>query len=311
MSSHETNPRILTQAARRARADKARKLLDILSTDVLLYGLLIIISVITIIPLFWALATSLKTFKEVVAYPPVFWPPDPQWENYLPVFQNWDLFGFMRNSFIIAFGSAVGQVVASSLSAYAFAKLKSPIRDALFGLVLSTIMLPHFVTLIPVYIIFYKFKLIDSFGPFLIPAWLGGGAWNIFLLRQFFKTVPDELLDAARVDGASELRVFAQIVAPQAKPALATIFLFSFMGGWNDYFGPYIYLMSKRLWPLTLALVALTAELTPNLPPGVVGSMTQNIVMAASLVITLPLLILFLFTQRYFIEGITITGMKG
>jgi len=131
------------------------------------------------------------------------------------------------------------------------------------------------------------------------------------LLRQFFKTIPDDLLDAGRVDGASEVRIFAQVVVPLAKPALATIFLFSFMGGWNDFFGPYIYLSRKAMWPFALALFALRATIAGDLPPGVVGSMTQNITMAASLIIALPIAILFIFTQRTFIEGITITGMKG
>jgi len=278
---------------------------------IIVYALLVIVSLITIMPLFWALATSLKTFKEVVAYPPVYWPPQPQWQNYVPVFKNWDFFTHLRNTLIIALGQALGCVVSASVTAYAFAKLRCPLRDALFLLVLSTIMLPHFVTFIPVYVIFYNLRLINTFGPFLIPPWFGGGAWNIFLLRQFFKTIPDDLLDAGRVDGASELRIFAQVVVPLAKPALATIFLFSFMGGWNDFFGPYIYLSRKAMWPFALALFALRAIIAGDLPPGVVGSMTQNITMAASLVIALPIAVLFLFTQRYFVEGITITGMKG
>ncbi len=295
----------------RTGASNTRPRLHINLRSLLLYLLLLIVSCVTIMPLYWALATSLKTFKEVIAYPPVFWPPNPEWKNYIPVFENWDFFVHLRNTFIIAFGGSVGAVCSASLTAYAFAKLKSPVRDALFLLVLSTIMLPGFVTLIPVYLTFYQLKLINTFGPFLIPPWLGGGAWNIFLLRQFFKTIPDDLLDAARVDGASEFRIFAQIMVPLASPALATIFLFSFMGGWNDFFGPYIYLSRRSMWPFALALHALRSEIAGDLPPGVVGSMTQNITMAASLVIALPIVILFFFTQRYFVEGITITGMKG
>jgi len=278
---------------------------------IVVYVLLLLVSVVTVTPLFWAVATSLKTFKEVVSYPPVYWPPQPQWQNYVPVFKNWDFFVHLRNTLIIALGEAIGCVASASVTAYAFAKLKSPIRDAMFLLVLSTIMLPGFVTFIPVYVIFYHLRLINTFGPFLIPPWFGGGAWNIFLLRQFFKTIPDDLLDAGRVDGASEVRIFAQIVVPLAKPALATIFLFTFMGGWNDFFGPYIYLSRKAMWPFALALFALRAIIAGDLPPGVVGSMTQNITMAASLVIALPIAVLFIFTQRFFIEGITITGMKG
>ena len=278
---------------------------------VIVHALLVIVGCVMAVPVFWALATSLKTFKEVIAYPPVYWPPTLHWENYRPVFVEWDFFVYARNSCIITFGSSVGHVASAAFCAYGFAKLRSPVRDALFVLVLSTMMLPGFVTFIPVFLMFHRLGLVNTFAPFLIPPWLGGGAWNIFLLRQFFRTLPDNLLDAARVDGASELRIFAQIVVPLAKPALATVFFFSFMGGWNDYFGPYIYLTKMELWPLSLALAALPRRIAPYLPAGTIGNMTQNIMMAASLAITLPLVVVFLFTQRYFVEGIAITGMKA
>ena len=313
MTAYGTQPRRLSgpESLRTARRAAANRNWGRAGQSAVSYALLAVVSVVTVTPLFWALATSLKTYKQVVAYPPVYWPNPPQWKNYVPVFTNWAFFTHLRNTLIIAFGEALGCVISASLTAYAFAKLKCPIRDVLFLLVLSTIMLPYFVTFIPVYVIFYNLHLINTFGPFLIPPWFGGGAWNIFLLRQFFKTIPDDLLDAARVDGASEVRIFTQVVAPLAKPALATIFLFTFMGGWNDFFGPYIYLSRKGMWPFALALLALRNMIAGDLPPGVVGSMTQNIVMAASLVIALPIVVLFLFTQRYFVEGITITGMKG
>lgn len=304
-----------TQTAAELRAESTRRGIKRKNTlrDLAIYLVLIVVSCVTILPFFWAFATSLKTFKQVVAYPPVLWPPKPQWENYVPVFQNWDILLHFRNTMIIALGGGVASVASASLTAYAFAKLDCPAKDALFILVLSTIMLPGFVTLIPVYILFHRMGMINTFGPFLIPPLFGGGAWNIFLLRQFFMTIPDDLIDAARVDGASELRIFVQLVAPLAKPALATVFLFVFMGRWNDFFGPYIYLTGRRnLWPFALALHALREEIPgTTLPPGVVGSMTQNIIMGATLVISVPILILFIFTQRNFIEGITITGMKG
>jgi multiple sugar transport system permease protein len=277
----------------------------------LTYGILIVVSAVTVLPLFWAVSTSLKPFKDVVAYPPVLWPTPPQWSNYIPVFTNWDIVTHFRNTMIIAIGSAVAHVCAGSLTAYAFSKLYCPIRNLLFGLMLATIMLPGFVTFIPVYVMFHRIGMVNSFFPFLIPPWFGGGAWNIFLLRQFFMTIPDDLIHAARVDGASEFRIFAQVAAPLAKPAMATIFLFSFMGSWNDFFGPYIYLTKRSLWPFALALHALRDELTSGVGIGVVGSMTQNIIMGASLIVALPVFLLFLFTQRFFIEGITITGMKG
>lgn len=276
------------------------------------YGVLLLISFITILPLFWALSTSVKTFKEVVAYPVVFWPKEPQWSNYALALREMDFLINLRNTVILAGGPAIATIISASLVAFGFAKCHSPVRDTLFLVVLATMMLPTFVTFIPVYVMFHKLHMINTFGPFLIPPWFGGGAWNIFLLRQFFMTIPDDLLDAARIDGSSELRILAQVCVPLAKPALATIFLFSVMAGWNDYFGPYIYFTKEELFPFSLALRQLRYQVTTSAPQGVVDTeMTKNIVMAATLVVSTPILFLFLLTQRYFIEGIAITGMKG
>lgn len=291
-------------AVRQARAARMTSIL-------LSYGILVAISCITVVPLFWALSTSVKSYKEVVAFPIVLWPADPKWQNYVIALTSMDFLLNLRNTVIIAVGPALAMIISASLVAYGFAKGQSPARDALFVVVLATMMLPGFVTFIPIFVMFHKFNLVNTFGPFLIPPWFGGGAWNIFLLRQFFKTIPDELLDAARIDGSSELRILGQICVPLAKPALATIFLFSVMGGWNNYFGPFIYLTKRKLHPFSLALYRLRFEVTTTMPAGVDANMSQNIVMAASLVVVLPILFLFLFTQRYFIEGIAITGMKG
>ena len=279
--------------------------------QVVTYGVLILISCGLLLPLFWALSTSLKEYQEVVAFPPVYWPPKPKWENYYLVLTKMQFLLNFRNTLIIALGGAISVVTSSTIVAYGFAKGKCPLRDAIFIVVLATMMLPGFVTFIPVFVMFYRLHLTNTFGPFLIPGWLGGGAWNIFLLRQFFKTIPDDLLDAARVDGASEMRILGQLVVPLAKPALATIFLFAFMGGWSDYFGPFIYLTKRELFPFSLAIARLRFEVANSAYPGVGGVMTDNVVMAASLLVSVPLLILFLFTQQYFIEGIALTGIRA
>ena len=280
----------------------------------LAYGILVLVSCVTLVPLYWALATSLKSYQEIVAYPPVFWPKEALWSNYTFAMGKMNFLRSLRNTLILALGPTFGTVISASLVAYGFAKLRSPIRDGLFIFVLSTMMLPGFVTFIPVFVMYYRLHWTNTFFPFLVGSWFGGGAWNIFLLRQFFRTIPDDLLDSARVDGAPELRILFQIVMPLAKPILATIFLFSFMGGWNDYFGPYIYLTKKELYPFALAIYKLRFEIpvtTAGATGGSGASVSENVVMAASLLVSAPLLVLFFFTQRYFIEGITITGMRG
>jgi len=306
------NAKLVAKEARRENELARRRATSaFVLNQIITYGVLVLISCGLLLPLFWALSTSLKEYKEVVAFPPVYWPPKPRWENYYLVLTKMKFLLNLRNTLIIALGGAISVVTSSTIVAYGFAKGKCPLRDAIFVVVLATMMLPGYVTFIPVFVMFYRLHLTNTFGPFLIPGWVGGGAWNIFLLRQFFKTIPDDLLDAARVDGASELRILGQLVVPLAKPALATIFLFAFIGGWSDYFGPFIYLTKRELFPFSLAIAQLRFEIANSAHQGVGGVMTDNVVMAASLLASVPLLILFLFTQQYFIEGITLTGIKA
>jgi len=195
----------------------------------------------------------------------------------------------------------VGTLLSSSIVAYGFARLRARGRDVLFMILLSTMMIPPQVTMIPVFALFKLLNWTDTFKPLIIPNFFGG-AFFIFLLRQFYMTIPIELDDAAKIDGCSYLSIFSRIILPLTKPALATVAIFSFMWSWNDFMDPLIYLNSRDKLTLTLALNRFT---------GMYGMTAWNLLMAASLVVALPCFVLFFFAQRYFIQGIVVTGLKG
>jgi ABC-type glycerol-3-phosphate transport system permease component len=210
---------------------------------------------------------------------------------------------FLRNTVVITFGAMVGQIASTALVAFGFARLRGRGSNVLFVLLLSTIMLPIHVTLIPTFVLFRQLGWIDTFLPLIVPAFFGSGPFYVFLLRQFFMTIPLELDDAARVDGASTFDVFARICLPLAKPALATVAIFSFLSHWNDFLLPLIYLHSKENFTLAIGLNLFRAEQTSVTP--------WNQLMAVSLVVMIPPLLVFFFAQRYFIQGIVISGIKG
>ncbi len=265
------------------------------------YGLLLLCSAFFILPWVWMISTSLKNPEELAVYPPI-WIPDPiRWDNYIQAFQQASLGQYIINTMLIALPSVLGAVVSNALVAYGFARVRWPGRDFVFGIVLATLILPGFVTFIPLYLVFRNLNWINSFLPLVVPNFLGN-PFFIFLLRQFFMTLPEELSDAARVDGASELRIFAQIILPLAKPALAVVALFQFIGSWNDYFGPLIYLSDKSLYTISLGIANMQSSY---------GFMNFAWIMAATCMSVLPIIILFFFAQRTFIEGIALTGLKG
>jgi len=225
----------------------------------------------------------------------------PQWHNYLDAWRALPFTIFLRNTTIITLAAILGQVLSASVVAYAFARLRWPGRDTLFIVVLATLMLPGQVTMIPVYLIFRELRWIDTLLPLIVPAWLGGGAMFIFLLRQFFLTIPVELEEAARIDGASSAAIFARIMLPLSKPILATIAVFSFIHHWNDFMGPLIYLNSTDKMTLALGL---------RVFQGTYGS-DWHLMMAASTAVLLPVLIIFFFAQKQFVRSIVLTGIKG
>lgn len=259
------------------------------------------LSALFIIPLIWMISTSLKSLESVFA---PNWIPNPiVWQNYADATSVIPFGRLFFNTVQVTVLSTIGAVLSSSLVAYAFARLKWPGRDLWFGIVLATMMLPGIVTMIPVYILWAKLGFVNTFVPLIAPAYFGGGAFAIFLLRQFYRRIPMELSEAAKIDGASELRIWWQIIMPLAQPALATITIFAFNGAWQDYMGPLLYLHSEEMYTLQLGLTAFKAS------GG--GIPAWNLMMAASLIVMVPVLLAFFLGQRFFVEGVTMTGLKG
>lgn len=251
-------------------------------------------------PFFWLVSTSLKTDAAMFRLPPQWIPNPVTLEHYRQALVEFPALRYMGNTLIIVVFVTVGTLASCSMAAYAFSRLRWPDRGLLFGLLMATMMIPSQVTMIPVFILFSKLHWVDTFLPLIVPAFFGN-AFFIFLLRQFFLTIPEELLEAARLDGASEWRVFWQIVLPLSKPALVTVLIFTVLREWNDFMGPLIYLTSEGNRTLALGLAHLR---------GVQGT-EWGLLMAASLVMVLPALALFFVAQRFFIEGIALTGTKA
>lgn len=267
---------------------------------VLVYTLLIVGAFFFMIPFIWMLSSSLKELPQIFVYPPK-WIPNPlRWDNYARALVKMNFPLALKNTLIITVLTVTGQLLSSALVAYGFARLKFPGRALLFMLVISTMMLPSQVTMIPVFIIFRTLGWVDTLKPLIIPSFLGANAFAIFLLRQFFLTIPKDLEDAARIDGCGTFRIFWQIILPLAKPAMVTVGIFAFMGSWNDFFGPLIYLNSESMRTLAIALQSFQGQFTAE----------WNLLMAASVVVLLPVLVIFFTFQQYFVQGIVLTGLK-
>ena len=269
--------------------------------NTLKYGVLVILSLMFLVPWVWMVSTSLKNPDELAIFPPIWIPSPIRWDNYMLAFQQAPFLRYFLNTLTIAIPSVIGAVASNCLVAYGFARINWPGRNVVFALVLATLMLPGFVTFIPLYIIFRKLNRIDTYLPLIVPAFLGN-AFFIFLLRQFFMRLPEELHDAGRVDGAGEWRIFYQIMLPLAKPALAVVALFQFLGSWNDYFGPLIYINDQSKYTLSLGIANMQSSY---------GFSNFAWIMAATCMSILPIIVLFFFAQRTFIEGIALTGLKG
>jgi ABC-type glycerol-3-phosphate transport system permease component len=267
----------------------------------LTYALLLFFGALVTLPFLWMLSTSLKQMDDIFLFPPK-WIPDPiVWSNYPRALSKVPFLLFFKNTFIITFFAIIGTLVSASLVAYSFARLRWPGRDVCFFIVLTTLMLPHQVTLIPQFIIFRELNWIDTLLPLIVPWFFGGGAFNIFLLRQFFITIPEELDDAARIDGCSYLGIYARIIIPMSRPVLAAVAIFAFQNHWNEFLLPLIYIHSRSRYTLALGLRLFQEQYWVD----------WSGLMAASTVVMLPVLLVFYFAQRYFIQGIVFTGVKG
>jgi ABC-type glycerol-3-phosphate transport system permease component len=255
------------------------------------------------VPFFWLLSSSLKMPHEIFRLPPVFIPATFRWENYYEVLVDQPFPRLVRNTLIVTVPATLGQVITASMAAYGFGRMRFPGRDVVFGLVLATIMLPYAVTIIPVYLLFKQLGWLGTFLPLIVPFWFGGGAFNIFLLRQFFLSIPNELEEAALIDGAGYPTIFARIVLPLSVPALIVVFIFSFLHHWNDFFAPLIYLNKIDLWTVAIGILGLK---------GALGARdTTHLMMAMSTLMVMPIIAIFFVAQRAFIQGIVLTGLKG
>src|SRR5262245_1302439 len=267
---------------------------------ILVYALLIVGSVVFILPFMWMVATSLKQSQDVFTYPPSFLPTSFEWRNYIT---GWTILPFNRfllNSLIVTCANVVGNLISCSLVAYGFARLRARGRNLLFLLLLATLMIPREVTIVPRFLLFSQLGLVNTLWPLILPAWFGY-PFFIFLLRQFFMSIPHELDDAARIDGASSFEIFMRVILPLSTPALATVAIFAFIGNWSNLLDPLIYIRSQELYTLALGL---------NLFRGV--NFTQfNLLMAVSIIQLLPVLIIFFLAQKLFVQGVTLTGMGG
>ncbi len=253
-------------------------------------------------PFLWMITSSLKDQSEVFAYPPKWLPNPPLFQNYLDVFTVKPFSLYIRNTLFIVILNEIAVVGASSLCAYGFSRIRFPGRDFWFSVVLGTMMLPGIVLMVPSFVIFSKLGWIDTYLPFIIPIFFGGGAFNIFLLTQFFRTLPEELADAARIDGCGEFGIYSKIFMPLAQPALMTVAIFTFLNAWNDFMGPLLYLNTADKYTVSMGLALFRGALLQT---------RWELLMAASVTMTLPLLVLFFLAQRYFVQGIVLTGLKG
>lgn len=268
----------------------------------LLHLILISLSVVFTFPFLWMIFTALKTPQELLQGTEQFFPTNPNWENFQTAVTAIPFLLYLRNSLFIVISVIVGTLFSSTTAAYAFGKLKWPGRDKWFVVMLATMMIPLQVILIPMYILYARIGWLGTQLPLIVPAFFGGGAaFYIFLLRQFFKGVPNELTESAIIDGASHIQIFTRIMLPLSKPAIITVSLFTFLATWNDYFGPLIFLSDPEQWTLALGLRAFQLQYGGR----------YDLMMAASVIIMLPTLIIFFFAQKQFIEGITFTGLKG
>ena len=279
--------------------------LDLLQSSVIV-TLLIGGTVIILAPIAWMLSTAVKATADVFLFPPT-WIPNPlHLENfYVAHFGTVPFATFYRNTVMYVTLVLVGQLLSCSIVAYGFARLRAPGRNVLFMLMLSTMMLPEQVTMIPQYLVFRDFGWLGTFLPLIVPAYFGT-AFYIFLLRQFFMSIPRDYDDAARIDGASRAQVFIRIILPLARPALVTVAIFSFLGRWNDFLGPLIYLQKEGSFTVSLGL-----SFYNQTGATFAGLQPWNLLMAATLVATLPPVLVFFFLQRYFIQGVVVSGLKG
>jgi multiple sugar transport system permease protein len=297
-SSQSSTPVIaVDHASSRAwRNQRARKLF--------IYTTLTIFGLFFAFPLFWTVSSSLQTWQELRSYTPHLLPEVPQWSNYADVFRLVPFARWVLNSFTIVFITIPGTIFTATMTAYAFARFNFFGKNIWFILLLSTMMIPAIVTFIPQYLLFFNLKLIDTYVPLTIGAWLGGGAFMIFLLRQFIMSIPRDLDEAATIDGAGPFRILWSVLVPLMKPALTTVAILQFLTDWNDFFGPFIYLNTMTRYTAAVGLRTFQNMALETTDP------RDHLLMAGAAIMTIPVLVLFAVAQRYFVSGVVLSGLK-
>jgi multiple sugar transport system permease protein len=266
----------------------------------LVYALATLFGIVFILPFLWMFSASLKATNEIFIFPPKWFPEVPQWQNYSEALELLPFGRYLGNTLFITVGNVLGNLFSCTLAAYGFARLRAPGKNFLFLLMLGTLMLPLWVTLIPQYILFSALGWSNGFAPLMVPAWFGW-PFFIFLLRQFFMTIPKDLEEAARLDGATTLQIIWHIFIPLAKPALATVAVLGFIGNWNNFLTPLVYLRDSDLHTLSIAV---------NRFRGMFGGTQYHYMMAISVLTVIPVILVFFLAQRLLIKGIVTTGMK-
>ena len=269
----------------------------------IIHILLVFGSVLFMFPLIWLISTSLKTPEQIYKFPPDLLPDPVRWENYTKMFEQFKFMLYLSNTLKVVLLVLAGVLLTAPLVAYAFSRLEWPGRNILFYVLLGTMMIPADITRIPMYIFFSKIQWVDTYNPLWVPAWFGGGAFNIFLIRQFLLTIPKDMEDSALVDGAGFFTIYRKIMLPLVKPVLTTVAIFVFMGTWNDFMGPLIYINTTNKFTLSLALRLFQQDVNRDTQYGML--------MAATTVMTMPVILFFFLGQKQFIEGVVLTGIKG
>ena len=268
------------------------------------YLLLTIIGLAFAFPLFWTASSSLQTWQELRSYTPHLLPENPQWGNYAKVFQAVPFARWMFNSFLIVAITIPGTIITATMTAYSFARFNFIGKNVWFVLLLGTMMIPSTVTVIPQYLLFFKMKLINTYVPLTIGAWLGGGAFMVFLLRQCIMSIPRDLDEAATIDGAGPFKILWSVIVPLMKPVLSTVAILQFLTEWNDFFGPFIYLNRINLYTAAVGLRTFQTFPMETTDP------RDHLLMAGAAIMTVPVLILFASAQRYFTQGVVMSGLK-
>ena len=270
----------------------------------LLYLLLTVIGLAFAFPLFWTASSSLQTWQELRSYTPHLLPESPQWSNYTKVFDAVPFARWMLNSLIIVAFTIPGTIITATTTAYAFARFNFAGKGFWFVLMLGTMMIPSIVTVIPQYLLFFNLKLINTYVPLVIGAWLGGGAFMVFLLRQFIMSIPRDLDEAATIDGAGPFRILWSVIVPLMKPVLTTVAILQFLGDWNEFFAPFIYLNRINLYTAAVGLRTFQTFPLETSDP------RDHLLMAGAAIMTIPVLLLFASAQRYFTQGVVMSGLK-